>query len=680
MSVSIDADIRIVGVPPEGPLFDAVVELGDRSRGTLGFFPRAAFKEKAAKGTVIGVVLSGHLVGYVCFDLTRQCLRLIHLCVDPDLRGRGIARKLVEHLQHHYAEYPGIVARCRNNYGLAAFWSELGFRQRTEVKGRSNDGHPLTVWWLDHGHPTLFSELAAEPLLYAAVDLCVVRDLASDAGRPEAFDTQTLIADHVAGRLQMVSTPVLSQEIDSLEDERTRLPCVRFLGRLSSGHPVRADAIHLEQQLIAAARQKRRNYPAGNSDQFDARHVAATAAADISVFITRDERLIDILGAAAADAGVKVLTPADVVAHLDELAGAAAFRPAALAGTGYRLQRLGAGHDTEVSMLANTAEKESPRRIVRRWRNAALAGHERIGVYSPEGNLVVAWVEERTVDRLHIPLLRVGSHRLADTLARQVLFSLRTRAREARLPVVVVSDPHLTHPVRAALADDGFSGTAGAWHAHCVDTCADSLTVEAEAVRAARRCDLPEPIRLRSGMPAVTAAVVERAWWPAKIIDADMPCYLISIRQQYASELFGLPATLFERDADLGLSREHVYYRASRPALSAPARILWYMSGTGQAIQQQGVFACSQLDDVVTGPPDELYERYRHLGVWDLWQVRLASPGGKCQALRFSNTELFPATVPLTRLRAMGQTQPQGPLRIAPERFAAIYREGLSGG
>src|SRR6266516_3143452 len=98
-------------------------------------------------------------------------------------------------------------------------------------------------------------------------------------------------------------------------------------------------------------------------------------------------------------------------------------------------------------------------------------------------------------------------------------------------------------------------------------------------------------------MPAVAAAELERIWWPAKIIDSGLPTYLIPIQQAFSVDLLGVPHSFLRHDA-LGLAREHVYYRSPKGLrMQAPARLLWYISGSGPGVAYQpGVVACSQLD------------------------------------------------------------------------------------
>lgn len=131
-------------------------------------------------------------------------------------------------------------------------WSQLGFRQRTEVKGRSHEGHPLTVWWHDLEHPDLFTRLDTQSLIEAAIDLNILRDLGSDATRREAQESHALVADHVIDRLALVSTPTLAQEVATPEDSQKRIACHNASQRLKPVHPARARSEQVHAELQAA--------------------------------------------------------------------------------------------------------------------------------------------------------------------------------------------------------------------------------------------------------------------------------------------------------------------------------------------------------------------------------------------------------------------------------------------
>jgi len=87
------------------------------------------------------------------------------------------------------------------------------------------------------------------------------------------------------------------------------------------------------------------------------------------------------------------------------------------------------------------------------------------------------------------------------------------------------------------------------------------------------------------------------------------------------------------------------------------------------------------LDETLTGKPAALFQRFRHLGVWQFDQVSQAAKAGQAQALRFADTEIFERQITLRRLRKLadgyGQTLAlRSPQKITAGLFAAIYQEG----
>ena len=74
---------------------------------------------------------------------------------------------------------------------------------------------------------------------------------------------------------------------------------------------------------------------------------------------------------------------------------------------------------------------------------------------------------------------------------------------------------------------------------------------------------------------------LERMLWPVKIVETDVPCFIVPIKPRWAKYLFDehmASQDLFGA-SDLIFNAELVFYRSKRPGgLTAPARILWYVS------------------------------------------------------------------------------------------------------
>ena len=78
---------------------DAVDRLMKANSATLGFLPHEALLAYLQKGWVLGAECSdGSLAAYILFANRTNDVRIGHVCVCRELRGKGLARKLMERL------------------------------------------------------------------------------------------------------------------------------------------------------------------------------------------------------------------------------------------------------------------------------------------------------------------------------------------------------------------------------------------------------------------------------------------------------------------------------------------------------------------------------------------------------------------------------------------------------
>jgi hypothetical protein len=380
------------------------------------------------------------------------------------------------------------------------------------------------------------------------------------------------------------------------------------------------------------------------------------------------------------------MRPADVVLHVDELARAQAYQPVQLQDTEYRLAPVRSGSEDELLLFLNVGEGEHKAKYLSWVRPLLAAGRRwaRTILRNPEGSPIAFYVAGVHDNQLEIPVLRIISQRIENTIARQLLYIIREESIRQRRPVMRITDPCLASNVAAAIRENGFIRHGDSWTGMVIHGCGEASTIDALATSAAQVVGLRMPA-LRPHMSAAVAADLERALWPAKIIDSDLPTFLIPIKPAWASDLFGIPQTMFPRSAMLGISREHVYYRSPKPRVErAPARLVWYVTSSGHR-GPAAVIGCSRLDEVVADKPAILYQAFRHLGVWRRDQVTEAARDGVALALRFADTEIFPRQVSLQRLRQLAAAHRQKPLLRSPQKitadlFAAIYQEGQSPG
>ncbi len=368
--------------------------------------------------------------------------------------------------------------------------------------------------------------------------------------------------------------------------------------------------------------------------------------------------------------------------HVDELRQAQMYRPADLMGTEFRSGEVAPGAEEELVAFFNQTGGDDGSAFAERLRalDQGKVAWRRELLRDGQGHPVALYAWALGGRTLVVPMLRTTTHPLEETLARQLLFLLKRLGRDSGAEIVRVSDSHPSEAAKSAAGDDGFFEPRGELVALVVDVCGTASEVGTAAGGVARE------LAVQPGIPAELASVVERAWWPAKVIDSELPSFLVPIRPRWSTELFNVPAMLIPRSESLGISREHVYYRSSgRRRESVPARLLWYVSEGSSPSEGQMVVGSSRLDEVLIDTPDTLFSKFEHLGVYGQTEVReAADASGRAMALRFSDTEIFPKPVTLRRLTSLarGRGIPLSPgslislSKISSELFQAVYQEG----
>ncbi|MFJ4920234.1 hypothetical protein [Streptomyces sp. NPDC088725] len=381
------------------------------------------------------------------------------------------------------------------------------------------------------------------------------------------------------------------------------------------------------------------------------------------------------------------MTPSTVTLHVEELRQAQVYRPADLMGTDFRSAEVSSRTEDELVAFFDQSGGDDGSAFAERLRSltADSVAWRRELLRDGEGRPVALYALALDGRTLIVPVLRTAEHALEETLARQLLFLLKRLGREFGAEMIRITDPHPSMVAKAAAGDDGFFEHDGGLVALLVNVCGTTAQVEAVTGALARELTL-EATTLQKGMPAEVAAVVERAWWPAKIIDSGLPSFLVPIKPRWSTELFNFPAMLLPRSQVLGISREHVYYRTSgHRGESVPGRLLWYVSEGPSGVESQMIVGSSRLDEVLIDTPDSLFSKFEHLGVYGRAEVLgAADASGRAMALRFSDTEIFPEPVTLRRLtslaRELGLPWSSNSLislsKIKSELFQAVYKEG----
>ena len=668
---------------------DAVVALGNRYTKRLGLLTPLAYRQIAKDGGLLAAVDGDELVGYALFGLPkrRPYVRLTHLCVAEERRGSGAARLLVEAIQERHGQRLGMRAKCRRDYGLSPMWTSLGFVPRGEVRGRGSDGETLDGWWLDFGHPDLFSTMESEEQLAVAVDFGVFVDLRGQNPAPGAEQSRGLEAGWLADLVELAFTPQLHRDLQGVVDNVAR-------GRLRAAaegfrqvQPETAAVATCERNLLSRT-QALANAGAdadGPDVQRCLRYIAEASSAGLQVLVSRDPQMLGLADVAWEGASVRVIRPEAIALQVDELQQAQTYQPVGLLGTGFRTAEVQTGsEDGLVALFKQSGEDNGPAFASRLGALADGAVRwQREAIRDGEGSITAVYAWALVGQVLMVPVLRTAVHVLEDTLARQLLYLLRLEARRHGARAVHITDGGVSSAVRRAAGPDGFFEHSEGLAALIVDVCGSAEDVSRGAAEAAHALGSVSPPGFSKGLSAEVTSMLERCWWPAKVMDSRLPSFVVPIDPRWSTDLFSYPAMMLTRSDELGISREHVYYRsAGHRGESVPGRLLWYVSAGKRGREGQVVIGSSRLDEVVIDQPDALFERFQHLGVYGREQVRAtAEPSGRAMALRFSDTEIFPEPVGLRRFESLAQglglpLSLMSLTKISDQLFQRVYEEG----
>lgn len=664
------------------PRLRDVIALWGENRKTLGLFPAGAFEECANRGNLlVATSPDGKFGGYLAFRLQRRlnAAVIIHLCVTAEARGKGCSDALVEWLKKFGRDesLSGIRLKCRRDYNTQKLWPRLGFTARADVRGRGVEESKLTVWVHPFGQPDLFTNADEDDFRFdAVIDANVFFDLHGiDCDRHE--ESEVLLEPWVDDAIRLCIVHELHNEINRCEVDGHR-DAYRRAAEKYPELPIRHEVAAIYEDMLSRILVGSGDTESARSDR---RQIASAAAGDADLFVTRDQKLLDASADILAALGVNVCRPADLAIELDAAERKTAYQPVRLAATAITIGML---RSTEVDEVAEAFqcpslnEKKSSllseiRNLLARIR-APEPAQIRI-VRDGEGLPLAMMARQDRGSTSEIPLLRVVRQWMDRTLARHLLLVAILENCSMGRDRLLVTDRHLTIVFGEALTELHFVPTDDGW---------ERLTPSWIGPQDKLLATLAASGRAVSRLEGKSASSIEERLWPAKILDAGIPTFVIAIDPTWAAQLFGgsfAESELFGAFSNLALNRENVYYRSRQPAgLATPARILWYLTKEAGTPGTMAIRACSRLVAIDVDTAKAIYGRYRRIGIYE-WKHVLATAGGtptgKLMALRFADTEHFKHPVELDTLRSLGISSTfQSPTSIDEMQFRKIYKLG----
>ena len=685
-------DLELEFIDLSSSYLEQIIALHRANSRTLGFFPRGAFEEHARNRHIIAAIdHAGSCVGYILYRISRGRASIVHLCTSESARRKGAARLLVDRLKEETKSLEGIGLYCRRDYNANHLWPKFGFEAVHRKPGRGSVAQELTFWWFSHGHTDLFTRVyEPSPIRQRVViDANVFFDLhgRSNSGNE---DSKALLADWVQGSIELVVTKELSNEIDQAPNKQ-----VREASRAAASHYVKLLDNDADFQRLCS--NLRHLFPASITlrDEADLRQVAHAIAGGASYLVTRDQELIDRGASLYRSHGLSVLHPAELINHLDAIEREADYRPGAIEGSRLKCHLLKADViDSVVESFKAPGERiGSLKASLHHCLSLPHTIRTELTTDQANCHIVLGAIEHGTKETFSLPILRMSRHALAGTLMRNFLRAILTAAASSASHIVDICDPYLQDDIKGILREFGFVPRDGRWSKLTLQAvgpideikyivCHAEINPSFLDVKYAASADL----NVAAASPdSATISAIERQLWPTKVVSPEIPTFIVPIRPEWAQHFFDAELSsqlIFGLREDLHLGVEGVYYRkAGNNNLQSPGRILWYVSSSGGS-GSMTIKACSQLEEVISGKPKDLFRRFQRLGIYqweDVYATAERDITKQIAAFRFRMTERFKHPVSMAFLKELGIRGPfMSPRRITPSQFAAIYKKGFA--
>lgn len=697
---NMDADkLLTIGKLHKSSIFLPAVKLLWRSHAnTLGFFPEGAFDTYADKKQILVVTdATEKLLGYLLYRVThsRNDASIVHLCVDQAARGQGIASLLVKELIQTTKPLRGIGLKCRRDFEVNKLWPKFGFVAVSENAGKSATGSILTRWWYDHKHPDLFS-IAEASLQDTRRKVVIDANVFFDLKNQNNEETMALTADWLDDSISICICNELLNEINrasnAVEREAARAFSTRFL-------TIQYDSDVFDQTFDALKKYLPSNPT--DRDRSDFTHLAKAIAANADFFVTRDDAVLKKSNMVYEEFGIPVLRPSDLVTEIDALYRESEYQPARLAGTLYEITRV---HSKSESLLAelfqNHADGEKQNQLKDCLRKLLASPHENecyVAFDHQHNPIGLIAYHLKTSGLLKIELLRVlKKHSLAPTIVRFLVGQMIKKAFAENCHLIHVNDQFLTSQTNEALIEDYFVATTDGWYKLSITEHVTSATLNNKLVQLGNQYNYLKEycsnIQLaldgaKSTEDLNGLSQVEAIISPGLISDSSIPCFILPIKPCWAQQLFDehlAKQDLFGAQVDLALNREGVYYRSTRNSsgISAPARIVWYVSHNQKFTGSGSLRAYSRLEDVILDYPKQLFRQFRRLGIYEWKDVLYTAKtvDNQVMAIRFNNTTMLNTPLKWDKLKGLLaeagiNTQLQSPCRIPESLFFSLISD-----
>lgn len=665
-------DYIIQGISENPQVLDKVISLYKKHSSRLGLFPKGAFEQYYQNNEIL-IATSGHgevLLGYLLFRRVRKnhTIAIAQLCIDAEMRGLNVADSLMDRLKSICSDEGCIAIKlnCREDYNYAIkVWERNNFYPLDELEGKNKKGYKLLHWiWENSNAFDLFGYDAVvnDDKYSVVIDANIVikyRDGDDDL-------VEYLMGDWLNNEVEIYYTPEFLVESARNTDASIRAETkdvVTGLTRVSVKEDEYKSAYEYINSVLPPVRTKQ--------DKSDRKQLAYSCAFSADFFVSTDNALVDSAQCITDKYGVLIYRPEEFILHFDKHLNNEAYNPSKLKGSSVFISKIDAEdvNDLEgVFLRRDKSELSSSFKCALRGllSNIDQSTCQKVIVDESLKALLGYKVEN---NRLSVQLLRVLRNRDSVTLTMQLVEYIIKEAIKHKVESVYIEDDYsnVTHNI---LRHAGFAEADNQWFKPI-----KTGVIDSDSLKSSENAVLSKYL----SNVQYDKHQLEKALWPIKFLDLELPVYVIPILKGWAMHLFDYELAeqdLFGSEPSLAFNYENVYYTASRNRLQYPARILWYVKGDDKSPDTGFIRATSYLDKAIKGGPKELYREFKRLGIYEwnnVFDLAKNDIQNEITAIVFSKTELLKKPVSFRDFQCIQRNQIQGPFGILHKTYLDLY-------
>ena len=657
--------------------FHPVDTLMKRYSQTLGFLPKEAIQSylKKEKGGVLGAKIdTGQLVGYLLYATNPNYFRITHLCVSAEYRRQGIAKRLIDALKEAADTQRAIKLNCRRDFLANELWPKFGFVALGEKPSRSKMKRYLTTWHLTlvpDDQLEIFQAKTSVDALDVIIDSQILFDF-DESDIDKTMPAKVLLSDFLVDSIELWITDETLNEINRQNNHEKR--------KKSQNRAQNFAIVEFNPDLVEEFGERlKRILPNSKPSQIsDIRQLAKASASNVRTFVTRDGNLLKKRREIFDTTRLKVVNPAELIVQFHELFEGQSYTPDRIVGLDLRWERLTSSDLTGFTSNSFHKYREKKGRFMEKLEALIVQTDNYECELLRSGNEVIAIrVLKNDSNRTIIsPLTRITHSADHLLFGRFLIADTITKAVEKNLDMIKFEISGLTPSLIPYLLEMGFVQCDNNFVRFCFTRC-----LSREEVLTAISELYPESIIKYQN---ISDSELERRCSPLVLDTTEEMCFLIPIRPDYAMGLIDQNQStqdFFGWDPHILLRWDNVYYRKKNrhKMLTAPSRILWYVSG-----REKKVIALSRLDEVVIDTTKDLFKKFKRFGIlkWkNLYEMCEHDPSKELMALKFSHTVLFREPISLHEVRIIfgkncSGLSLQGPSKVPPEIFRELFQKG----